>query len=205
MTGNLHGERERSALKEMNNTHSVRGKHRRGLLRRRRKSKSMFSPTSPQRPPRLSFTQNPESMSALDRLWSCRGGFTHADEPIVFQDSHLNPDFDHSTSGRTQRLFLFLWRPRGPSERCRLNVGLAKLTCVRGALQGPWFHSGINYLNLMFMTANKNAYIVVTRCGERRLIWYQLISIPHGFEFALYDFPSGPAVVWVQQADKQHM
>lgn len=57
----------------------------------------------------------------------------------------------------------------------------------------------------MFMTANKIANIVVTRCGECRLIWYQLISIHHGFEFALYDFPSGPAVVWVQQTDEQHM
>lgn len=68
-----------------------------------------------------------KSMSALNRLCSCRGGFTHADEHIVFPDSHLNPDFDNSPSDQSEMLSLFLLG-NVPSGRCRLSVGLPKLS-----------------------------------------------------------------------------
>lgn len=55
-------------------------------------------------------------MSAPNRLCSCRGGFTHPDEHIVFPDSHLNPDFDHSLSGQTEMFFLFLLGLEAPLD-----------------------------------------------------------------------------------------
>lgn len=71
--------------------------------------------------PPLSFAQNwrnvhCKSMSAPTRLCSCRGGFAHADEHIVFPDSHLNPDFDPSPLGPAEMFFLFLLGLEAPLD-----------------------------------------------------------------------------------------
>lgn len=48
----------------------------------------------------------------------------------MFLESHLISDFDHCLLGQTEMVFLFFLSFGAPLERCRLCVGLAKLTSM---------------------------------------------------------------------------